>query len=129
MQMPHKYAHGEDFEFHVHLAYPEASTGKTAWDMTLAGAAIGSTFGNLVTVSALQVTAPNELDHHQLAEIAEITGYDAGVASGVSKMFLGSLKRIAANTTADTFGTAVYLVAADFHVPIDMLGSRDKASK
>ena len=124
VQLPHKYKEGEDIEFHLHLVYPTATAGNTRWIFTYSWANIGDTHPAETTVTTI-IASPNEIDNHQLAEIAATID---GTGKTVSSMLICSVTREGTDGT-DTLGQDVYLTELDFHYPIDTIGSRQEASK
>ena len=123
-QLPHKYKEGEDIEFHLHLVYPTATVGNTRWVFTYSWANIGDTHPAETTVTTI-IASPNEVDNHQLAEIAATI---SGVGKTVSSMLICSVTREGTDGT-DTLGQDVYLTELDFHYPIDTIGSRTEDTK
>ncbi len=117
-QLPHSYKVGSDLEFHVHLAYADGNAGDSAWTFTHSASAINGTFPTETTVALVAATSPGATDTHKVHDIADI----GGTSLGISSMILCSLARVGADS-GDTYGSAVLLVGADFHVQKDELGS------
>lgn len=123
-QLTHRYRVETDIEFHLHLAYPDANAGNTYWEFTHSWASIGDTFPAASTVNAT-IASSGVADEHQLADIASTI---SGTGQGISSVLLCSLARLGGNA-ADTYASAVYLTALDFHIECDSLGSRQEATK
>jgi hypothetical protein len=122
-QIPHSYKEAGDLSFHVHVAYPNANTGDSRWQVTYSWANIDGTFGAQTTV-AVTVAAPGVADSHTLHHIATITG----TGKTISSCLICSLSRLGADG-ADTYASGIYAVSADFHVEKDTIGSRTDTTK
>lgn len=124
-QLPHGYQEGSDIEFHLHLAYPDGNAGHSVWNFTHSWADIGDTFPAPTTVANVVIDAPGVADYHQIAEIEDsIDGSDKNISS----VLLCSLQRDG-TSEQDDYGSDVYLVALDFHIQVDSLGSRTETEK
>jgi len=126
-QITHKYKVNEDIEFHIHLAYPDGNSGNTRWTLTYSWANITGQFPTETSVSAT-IASPAEIDNHQVAEIAATISAAGADQGGISSVLICSLTRDGSDA-ADTYDNDVYMVALDFHVPLNTIGSRQEASK
>jgi hypothetical protein len=62
---------------------------------------------------------------HQYEEIAATI---SGTGKKISSILLCQVERDAGNA-ADTFSGDVYVIGVDFHVPLNMVGSREEGTK
>lgn len=125
-QLDHGYREGTDIEFHLHLAYPDAGVGDTVWNFSYSWADIGGTFPVASNVLGVAIAAPGVADYHQLAEIE---GEIDGTGKNISSVLLCSLSRQGFSSEDDTYANSVYLVALDFHIRINSIGSRTMLTK
>lgn len=123
-ELAHGYREATNIEFHIHLAYPDNNAGDTQWIFTYSWANVGAMFPAETGVSAT-IASPTTADYHQLAEIENSIN---GAGKTISSVLLCSLKR-EGTSEKDTYGSAVYLVALDFHIQINSLGSRTELAK
>ena len=123
-QLTHKYAQGEDIEFHIHLAYPDANVGNSKWTLTYSWANIGVAFPTETSVSKV-ISSALLTDGHQLGELVATID---GTGKNISSALICSLTREGTDGT-DTYASATYLVALDFHVPVNSIGSDQESSK
>lgn len=127
-QLSHKYMEGSDIEFHIHTVLPVAGSGAGAenvkWNFTYSWASIDDSFPAETTVSEEFDVQSRSADVHTLDQIAATID---GTDQGISGVLLCSLERD--NAMADEYGDDVYLVAADFHIEMNTLGSRGEDTK
>jgi hypothetical protein len=124
-QLPHSYNEGSDLEFHLHLAYPNASTGNSTWLFTYSWANINSTFPTESNSGLVHVVSPAVTDKHQLAEIMPTI---SGTGKLISSILLCSVSRIGGDV-GDTYPGDIYLVSMDFHYRQNTLGSKTELTK
>jgi len=126
-QLTHKYKEGEDIEFHIHYAIETDGAGagaeNVAWSFTHAWSDIDAAIPNATTVAVAYDVQNKVDDTHYLGEIA---GTITGTSKNISSLLLCSLTR---DVSEDSYGADVYLLAADFHVPLDTMGSRQEGVK
>lgn len=127
-QLSHKYKEGGDIEFHIHYAIETDGSGGGAenvkWDFTYAWSNINGAI-SVVTGSTITFDVQNQVDDtHYLGEIVATI---SGATKSISSILLCSLKRD--TSVADNYGADAYLLAADFHIPLDTIGSRQEAVK
>jgi len=126
-QLTHRYKIGTDLEFHVHATPPDNNTGDVVWTLTYSWADIGQAFPTEVSTSATQTIAANSADKHLYFDVD--TAVSSLVAeAGVSSILLCSLMREGTDV-ADTYASAIYLTAVDFHIQLDTQGSRQETTK
>ncbi len=118
-QLSHKYKDGTDLSFHVHLVYPDGTTGNVDWTFTYSWANIGDNYPDETTVNT-QTAATGVINKHTIGEIAAISG----TGKKGSSVLLCSLTRNGSNVN-DDYGNSVYMVALDFHYQIDKPGSNN----
>lgn len=123
-QLPHSYHQGEDIEFHLHLAYPNAGTGDSRWNLTYSWTNMGADFPGETTATT-DMASPNDADNHQYADIEDITG----TGKTMSSVLICSIQREGTDAVNDDYASAIYLVALDFHFPKDTVGSRQEVVK
>jgi len=123
-QISHKYAEGEDIEFHIHIGDNSSTSGPVVFKFTYEWASLEGTFPSATSVSKT-ITIDGTDGKHQLEEIvATITG----TGKGISSILLCTLERDAGNA-ADTFSESVYVIGIDFHIPCNTVGSRQSGVK
>ncbi len=127
-QMPHDYKQGANIEFHIHLAYPDSGSGSTIWNFTHSWANIGSDFPTETAVSRVEIVSPQDVDTHQGEGTAEIAASISGTGKKLSSVLICSLQREGTDIP-DDYDNVVYLVALDFHVPRDSIGSATQNTK
>ena len=71
------------------------------------------------SATTITVAASGTADKHELNEIADIVG----TGKEISSVLICRLTRVGTDEL-DTYASAVYLVALDFHIEKDRLGSR-----
>ena len=124
VQLTHAYKEGSNVEFHIHLAYPTNGTGNSVWQMTHSWANINTAFPTATTPTAVTLAAPAVLDQHTVNQVATLTG----TGKTISSVILCSLSRLGTDA-ADTYNDFIYLVAADFHIVRDTIGSISEYTK
>ncbi len=124
-QLPHTYKEGTNLEFHIHIAYPDALAGDSAWYFTYSWANIGDSFPAPTLTPQVLVASPLVADYHQMAEI--VASMD-GTGKKISSTLLCSIQRTGTYGD-DDYPSAIYLVSADFHHQINTIGSRAASSK
>jgi len=122
--LSHKYKLSSNLEFHIHTVHKDGDAGNSVWNLTYSWADIGEDFPAQSTVSKT-IASPSDADKHELHEIAEtITGAGADVIS----VLLCSLQREGTHGD-DTYDDDIYIVALDFHIEQDTMGSRQELVK
>ena len=123
-QLSHKYMLGSEVEFHIHDTVPDNATGTARWIFTYSWADINGVFPSENSIVSNQFFDPNSLDKHLYF------GFNAlsGTSSGVSSIILCSLMREGTHGD-DDYDNDVYLLALDFHIKCDTLGSRSETEK
>ena len=119
-QLPHKYMHGSNIEFHLHLAFPDGNSGDVDWTFTYSWANMGDAFPAFTTVNT-QISSPGVADKHLYSVI--INPID-GTGKKGSSVLICSLTRNGGSAN-DTYSNNVYLVALDFHHQVDKPGSNN----
>jgi len=123
-QISHKYAEGEDIEFHIHIGNNSSTSGPVVFKLTYEWANMDGTFPSATSTSKT-FTIDGTDGKHQMEEIiASITG----TSKEISSILLCTLERIA-DDAGDTFSESVYVIGIDFHVPLDTIGSRQEGTK
>ncbi|KKL70702.1 hypothetical protein LCGC14_2102290 [marine sediment metagenome] len=125
VQMPHRYKEGSDIDFHIHTCWPDGAAGDTIWNFTHSWANIDDDFPAETTVAAVTIASPANQDNLQLDTIAATI---TGSGKKISSVILCSLQR-EGTAVADDYDNVTYMVALDFHVPRNTLGSRTKLLK
>lgn len=123
VQLPHTYAQGSDILFHLHAVYPNTNSGNSLWQLTYSWANVNAAFPTITTVTKTFASS-GVADKHVIHDFGAITG----TGKTVSSILLCSLSRLGADAT-DTYASAIYGISADFHYPIDTLGSRQEYIK
>lgn len=123
-QLPHGYKEGSNLEFHIHVAYPDNTWGKSRWYMTYSWANIGDTFPVALSADKIQ-TSMNTTDYHQLISLTSTIN---GTGKEISSILLCSIQRTG-TALEDDYGNVIYLVGADFHYQKDTLGSKTEHAK
>ena len=123
-QLTHAYKEGSNIEFHIHLVHPTNGAGNSVWQMTYSWANINGDFPVETTPTAITVAAPAVADRHSVANVATLTG----TGKTISSVILCSLSRLG-NNASDTYDDFIYLVAADFHIIRDTIGSISEYTK
>jgi hypothetical protein len=118
VQIPHNYKEGSDIGIHIHVAYPDATSGNSRWTLTYSWANADGTFPT-ATSETLTFAAPAVADKHVMHAFSNITG----TGKTVSSILLCSLSRLGADA-ADTYGNVIYGISADFHVEMSCVGSK-----
>ena len=118
-QLPHKYKLGSNIEFHVHLTFTDGNAGNVHWNFTYSWGSIGDTMPAETTVST-DLASSGVADKHTIHSIADTI---LGTGKDISSILLCSLERESTNA-GDTYVNDVYLMSADFHIPMDTIGSR-----
>jgi hypothetical protein len=124
-QLPHSWAEGDfgDIEFHFHTAYPNANAGNSVWTFTFSWANVLGTFP--IETSITKTFASSGVsDSHIIHDFGEV----ASTGKLISSVLLCSLSRIGGDV-ADTYGSGIFGVSADFHINKDSLGSYEKYVK
>ena len=123
-QLPHAYMQASNIQFHIHITYPNGNAGNSVWQMTHSWANINTAFPTATTPTAVTLAAPAVLDQHTVNQVATLTG----TGKTISSVILCSLSRLGTNV-ADTYDDFIYLVAADFHIVRDTIGSISEYTK
>lgn len=123
-QLSHKYKVGSTIEFHLHDVAPDDTAGTVRWILTYSWADISSDFPAESTLTSEQTIIINSADKHIYFDLEGLTGS----SSGVSSVLLCSLTREGTHIN-DDYDNDIYLVAADFHIEMDTIGSRTELTK
>jgi hypothetical protein len=123
-QLSHKYKQGEDIEFHIHTSYPDSNAGNVRWKFTHSWSNIDTAIPAETTVNTT-IAAPTRTDYHELDEIAETI---TGTSKNISSVLLCCLEREGGDEL-DTYAGDVKLLALDFHIPLNTIGSRTETAK
>ena len=126
-QLPHTYKQGEDVVFHVHWTIPTDGLGLGAenvkWDFTYSWANINAVFPGEAT-EPLTVDVQNRVAHtHYMDNVFTLNG----AGKNISSIIICSLTRDV--TVANDYGHSAYFLEADFHYPVDTIGSRQIGTK
>jgi hypothetical protein len=122
-QMPHRGKVGGSVDYHIHYSPAGTHTGSAVWQFTHSWTTINGTFPATGTIMATVPITANTNNYHFLYDIGNV-----GTNPGISSMLLCTLARIG-TATADTYGSAIYLLQSDFHYEIDSVGSDEETSK
>lgn len=123
LQLPHGYSEGSAIGCHIHVAYPDNTTGNSRWTMTTSWANVDGTFPT-ETTETLTFAAPAVADAHKIHSFSSI----AGTSKTISSMLIGSISRIGGDA-ADTYAGVIYGVSLDCHIQKDSIGSDNATSK
>lgn len=122
-QLTHKRKADSDFDFHIHHIQPDTGTGNVRWIFTYSISSIDGVFPTETTIVKLAV-CDGTIDKHIYHNIVDIVG----VGIGISALIICSLTRDGGHVD-DTYTGDVLLGAADHHIELDMLGSRQENIK
>jgi len=123
-QLRHTYALGTDLNFHLHVTLPDNNTGTVIWEMTYSWVTLFSVIPDPTPITKTVTVEANSANKHMMHVISD-TIPGAGIDK-VSSILLCSLTR---KGTTDTYANDVYLMALDFHIEIDSVGSREMIVK
>jgi hypothetical protein len=124
-QLPHKYQDNSDIDFHLHVVYPDSNAGNTIWNFTYSWANINEDFPAATTLAQVSFAASRDADKHTIHEFTTIK--PSGNSKTLSSILLCSLER-EGSFEEDDYESNIYLVALDFHVKLDKLGSKEEYS-
>jgi hypothetical protein len=129
-QLSHKYEEDADIEFHIHYALPtdgDAANDTMKWEFTHSWSNINGTIPAETTVTT-ETNIENQVDDtHYLNDIASTI---TGSGMDISSILLCKLERVAVTTPLrGEYPDDIYLLAADFHIECNTVGSREVASK
>jgi len=125
-QLSHKIKVGSDIDFHIHYVPEDNTAGNARWVFTYSWANISEAMPGETTVTKILAT-PEVTDKHTYADIADIS--PSATQGGISSILLCSLTRTGSHGD-DTYNNKVIrLTAADFHLEMDMIGSRTELAK
>ena len=133
-QLAHAYKIDSDIEFHMHTVHADADAGNSRWHFTYAWADIGTNFQTEETVPKT-FASPADADLHELHSFGDIEAgeyyapRDRSSGQIVSSVLLCSLQREGTDAVNDTYDDDIYVVALDFHIEQDTVGSRQIATK
>lgn len=132
VQLPHGYKVGESIYVHIHWTPGprgnEENAALVGWKVNYSWANINGNFGTMATADLSD--ACDGTDHkHQMTPEVEITG----TGKGISSMLICNVKRTDTGAddtwTSTTSGQLPLLLEIDFHIPMDMVGSRSVSTK
>lgn len=126
-QLTHKYKIDSNISFHIHTVHAAGGVGNSRWNFTHSWADMMADFPGESTQSET-FTSPNDADKHELHEFDDIET-NSGAGQKVSSVILCSLQREGTDAVNDTYDDDIYLVAMDFHIEMDTIGSRAEAVK
>jgi len=118
VQLPHKYAEGEDIYFHVHWVPETDDDAAVVWKLVYEWVNINGVFSGTSSIEATQAIDAQG-DTHLVTGLGTIDG----TGMTISSVLMCSLYRHSSDA-ADTFDDSAYLVTCDFHYPVNSLGSR-----
>ena len=121
-QLYHKYKIDSDIAFHIHTAHADAGAGNSRWNFTYSWADLMANFPSETTISET-FPSPEDADEHELHEFDAMEA-NSGAGQDVSSVILCSLQREGTDAVNDTYDDDIYVVAMDFHIEQDTLGSR-----
>jgi hypothetical protein len=124
-QLQHTYKEGSDIEFHIHLSYPDNTSGNSTWVFTYSWANMGATFPLATSTGNVIIASPVTTDYHQLAQMATTI---SGTGKLISSVLLCSISRLGADLS-DNYNNNIYLVSGDIHYQVDTMGSRQQLTK
>jgi hypothetical protein len=130
VQMPHSWD-GSPIYPHIHWMATTASStlaDKVQWHLEYSWASIGSTMSAPTTI-VVSSRIPNEAivaNKHYMSKFDTITPTTS--QNGISSMMLCRLARDS-TVAADSFAQGAYLLEFDIHFRMNMIGSRNEASK
>ena len=120
-QIPHKYAEGEDINFHVHIGNNSTTTGDVVLKFTWEWSNIDGTYGG--TTSETKTFSVDGVDgKHQVFGFSTAL---SGTGKKISSIVLAQVERVADNA-ADTFTEDLHVIGVDYHVPHNTMGSRQE---
>ena len=123
-QLSHRRKDDSDIDFHVHQTQVDALTGNVRWVFTYSWASLDGTFPAETTVAIL-AACDGVADKHMYRDVADPI---VGTGKGISSMLICSLTRDGGHVD-DTYAGDILLLAADFHMLLDTLGSRGQTVK
>ncbi len=118
-QLSHKYKLSSNLEFHIHTVHKDGDAGNSIWNLTHSWADVDEDFSAQSTVSKT-IASPSDADRHELHSFSETI---TGAGTGVISILLCSLQREGTHED-DTYDDDIYLVALDFHIEMNTIGSR-----
>ncbi len=120
-QLKHKYAEGEDINFHIHIGNNSTTSGDVVLKLTWEWANVNGTYGGTTTeTKTFSVTGTNGL--HQVFGFSTAL---TGTGKKISSIVLAKVERIS-NDVADTFSEDLNVIGIDYHVPHNTMGSRQE---
>lgn len=128
-QLYHSYKIDSDIEFHIHTAHSAAGTGDSIWNFTYSWADKNADFPSITgaNTQTMTLTSPNDADKHLYSDFSAIEA-NSGAGQYPSSVILCSLEREGTHLD-DTYAADIYLVALDFHIEMDTMGSRGETTK
>jgi hypothetical protein len=122
VQLPHTFKEGSDVSPHVHWSPLTTETGTVVWGLEYTIANFGETYGNTL-VDTIISSAHTTAFAHQIVDFPDI----ASTSRTVSAVYMCRMYRDATSTD-DTYPSKVALLAVDFHVQKNKLGTEDEYS-
>lgn len=119
-QLPHGYKPGENIEFHIHVVYPTGTVATSTWQFTYSWASYDVEAFSTATSTQKLLSSSGVADLHKLHSITTLIGTNKSESS----VIICSLRRLGADAN-DTYTSDIYLISADFHIPIEKLGELD----
>ena len=126
-QLSHKYKIDSDISFHIHTVHADGGAGNSRWNFTYSWADIMADFPSETTQSET-FASPADADKHELHGFDAIEA-NSGAGQKVSSVMLCSLQREGTDAVNDTYDDDIYVVAMDFHIEMDTIGSRTVSTK
>jgi hypothetical protein len=123
-QLSHKYKASSNINFHIHTVHADGDAGNSIWHLTHSWADIGEDFPAQSTVDKT-IASPSDADKHEEHDFSSTISVAGAVRSSI---LLCSLQREGTDDL-DTYDDDIYLVAMDFHLEMDTVGSRTEATK
>jgi hypothetical protein len=124
VQLYHRYTEGSDIEFHIHIRDNGTGTGNAVFKLTYQWANAEATFPSSTTVTKT-IAIDGTDGRHQMEEIASTI---SGTGKTISSILMCTLERLASDSN-DTFSGSVYVIAIDFHIETNSLGSKEQTTK
>ena len=128
-QLYHSYKIDSDIEFHIHTAHADGGAGDSIWNFTYSWADKNADFPNITgaNTQTITVVSPEDADKHQYDDFGAIEA-NSGAGQYPSSVILCSLQREGTHLD-DDYDDDIYLVALDFHIEMDTVGSRTETTK
>jgi hypothetical protein len=132
IQMPHNYVINQNIYAHIHWTPGprgnEEAGAVVGWKLDYSWANINGAFGTMATLDLQDTCQGVDHVHHMTPDVVI-----SGSGKDMSSMLICNIKRTDTGAddtwTGTASGSLPMLLEIDFHYPIDMMGSRQKATK